>query len=254
MEKNFDINEQGYSVRCKLLYNKDPHAIRHVVIVTHGFGGSKENKSTVKFADRLTSKYKGYGVICFDWPCHGADARKKLVLAECMTYLTLVINYAKKEMQAESVCISSVSFGGYLTLKYMAEIGNPFRKVVLRCPSIRMYAILNDHTLTEEDRTNLAKGREILIGHDRMMKIDRKFVEELQAGDLMQYSYLDYADDILMIHGRKDEMVPIADSEAFADANVIELIEVEKGDHRFSNPDALDLSIMKTVEFFAPGQ
>ena len=45
MEKLFDINELGYSVRCKLFYDKDIHAIDKVVIATHGFGGFKDNKS-----------------------------------------------------------------------------------------------------------------------------------------------------------------------------------------------------------------
>lgn len=47
-----------------------------MVICTHGFGGNKENHSAAKFAQQLISKYKGYGAIVFDWPCHGQDARK----------------------------------------------------------------------------------------------------------------------------------------------------------------------------------
>ena len=85
MEKLFDINEKGYSVRCKLFYDKDIHSIDKVVIATHGFGGFKDNKSVEKFAERIDTKYKGFGVITFDWPCHGQDARKKLLISECQT-------------------------------------------------------------------------------------------------------------------------------------------------------------------------
>ena len=81
MEKHFDINQQGFSIRCKLFVkdsDKNTRTFSNVVLVTHGFGSSKETAGTVKFAEHLTSKYKGYAVIAFDWPCHGADARKKL--------------------------------------------------------------------------------------------------------------------------------------------------------------------------------
>ena len=128
MEKYIDINENGYSVRCKLFYQKDFRNIPNLVICTHGFGGNKENHSAAKFAQQLITKYKGYGVLVFDWPCHGADARKKLVLEEFMTYLTLVVDYARKELHATTLYNYSASFGAYLTLKYMAEIGNPFKK------------------------------------------------------------------------------------------------------------------------------
>ncbi len=83
MEKYFDINESGFSIRCKLYYNKDLHKLPHIVVATYGFGGNKDNKAIEKFAERLTTKYHGYGVVCFDWPCHGKDARNKLILDEC---------------------------------------------------------------------------------------------------------------------------------------------------------------------------
>ena len=53
MEKYIDINENGYSVRCKLFYQKDFRNIPNLVICTHGFGGNKENHSAAKFAQQL---------------------------------------------------------------------------------------------------------------------------------------------------------------------------------------------------------
>lgn len=67
------------SIHCKLLTkDSDTHTrtFSHIVLVTHGFGSSKDTAGTVHFAEHLTGKYKGYGVIAFDWPCHGEDARK----------------------------------------------------------------------------------------------------------------------------------------------------------------------------------
>ena len=41
MEKHFDINEQGLSIRCKLICSnsdKTARTFEHIAIVTHGFG------------------------------------------------------------------------------------------------------------------------------------------------------------------------------------------------------------------------
>jgi len=250
MEKYFDINKEGFSVRCKLYYNKDIHNIGRIVIATHGFGGFKDNKSIEKFAERITTKYNGYGVICFDWPCHGADARKKLVLKECLTYLFLVIDYAKTEMKAEAVYNYSTSFGAYVTLAYIMKNRNPFAKVALRSPGIRMYDTLYG-AMSEEDKVRLSKQKEVTLGRDRLIKISPEFFEELKETDVAGYDFMEYADDIILLHGTRDEIIPMEYSEDFSERNVIELFKAENADHRFSDPKTMDFAIQKIIAFFA---
>ena len=48
--RNFDINRDGCSVRCRSYLN-DPKAVRRVVIYGHGFGGHKETKAAERFAE-----------------------------------------------------------------------------------------------------------------------------------------------------------------------------------------------------------
>ncbi|HGO5854455.1 TPA: alpha/beta hydrolase [Mannheimia haemolytica] len=249
MEKRFEINEHGFSIRCKLFYEKELQQIENVVIVLHGFGSSKDLKSNTKFGERLSSKYKGYAALAFDFPCHGDDARKKLSVEESITYLQLVINYAKTSLNAKNLYAYGTSFGGYLTLKYLAEKGNPFRKIALRAPAVQIYHSLMNR-LSEDERQKLAKGREILWGFERQMKISQAFFDELT--DITQNDYLDYAEQILILHGTEDEMVALSTSQQFADNNVIELLPIEGADHAFSNPKLMDIAIGKIVEFFAP--
>lgn len=251
MNKYFDINEQGYSIRCKVYFNKDIKDIKNVVIATYGFGGNKDNKAVEKFADRIISKYKSFGVVCFDWPCHGADARNKLILDECVTYLDLVLNYVKNEMKAEKVYNYSASFGAYITLEYLHRLGeNPFEKIAFRCAAIKMYDAMAQG-VSDEEWTKLNKGKEIIRGFDRKMKITKDFFDEMQAMDVTAYDFMDYADDMLMLHGTKDEMVPIVWAEEFSENNIIELIPVEGAEHPFSNPKHMDFAIQKIIEFFA---
>ncbi len=251
MEKNFDINEQGHSIRCKLFYDKDPHAAENIVLILHGFGSSKDLKSTDKFGERLTAKYKNYAAIAFDFPAHGSDARKKLTIAECLTYISLVVNYAKEKLHAKRLYVYAASLGGYLTLKYIAERENPFTKIALRAPAIQMFKAFQGN-MTEDERDKVAKGKEVMLGFERKIKIGKDFLDELEQGDIQQYDYLDESENILIIQGTADKIVDFAASQAFAENNMIELIEVDGADHPFSNPKHMDLAIGKAVEFFAP--
>lgn len=252
MEKHFDINRGGYSIRSRLIVNDSDKSTRtfdDVVIVTHGFGSSKETAGTLHFGEHLTSKYKGFAVIVFDWPCHGMDARKKLTIEECLTYLTLVTEYAREEMKAKRIYNYSSSFGGYLTLRYLIEKGNPFTKIALRCPAVCMYQSMMS-CLTEDDKNKLRKGKEISIGFERKMKVDKAFFEDLKNFDVMDHEYFDFADSMIIIHGTKDEMIPMEESRRFAENNVIEFIPVEGANHPFQNPDHMALAIHKIIEFF----
>ena len=120
-DKLFDINEGGYSIRCKL-YCSNPGAVKRAVIFGHGFGGHKDNHAAETFAERVVTKRKGTAVIAFDWPCHGGDARKNLLIEDCDTYLTTVLGYARKRFDTDELYAYGTSFGGYLMLKYLSEL------------------------------------------------------------------------------------------------------------------------------------
>ena len=255
MEKHFEINEDGYSIRCKLITNDRDKAVRtfpHVAIVTHGFGSSKETAGIKNFGEHLTTKYKGWAVLAFDWPCHGMDARKKLTIDECMTYLTIVAKYAKNELQAKDLFNYSTSLGGYLTLRYLLEIGNPFQRIALRCPAIHLYETMLER-IPEADRTKLRKGKEIQIGFERKMKIDQSFLDDLKSFSPLEHEYFDFADSMFILHGTNDDTVPIEDARAFAENNVIEFLPIAGANHPFQNPDHMALAIHKIIEFFHAG-
>ena len=249
-QRYFEINENGHNIRCKL-YDRELHDIRRVVIFCHGFGGHKDNAAAEKFAERLLSKHKSVAMITFNWPCHGDDVKKKLCLADCNAYLELVISYARRKFQTEELYAYATSFGGYLTLKYLAEHGNPFRKIALRCPAVNMYEVLTTTIMTAEDLQKLRKGKEIPVGFDRKIMIGSPFLEELQNNDIQRWDFLAYAEDILILHGTADEIVPFEAARAFADNNLIEFIPIDGADHRFRDPMKMDRAIKDILNFYA---
>ena len=248
IQKYFSINNNGFSIRCKL-YAVKPEAIRKAVIFGHGFSGDKDNRPAEKIAGRILKRHKDAALLIYDWPCHGDDARGKLKLDDCDRYLGEVIDYAKTRLQAEELYGCATSFGGYLFLKYIHEHGDPFLKVALRCPAVCMYEVLTERIFSDRDIAAIKKGKPAAVGFDRKVKVTGDFLSELQTCDITVLDYERYADDIVIVHGTKDEIVPFEASRAFADKNGILFIPVEAADHRFCDPDKLDEAIDNMLEF-----
>ena len=249
MEKYFDINQNGHSIRCKLYYS-DLHAIRRIVISAHGFAGHKDNRAAAKFADRAVSSCKGTAVVTFDWPCHGKDGKKKLKLEDCCSYLRILLQYLTERFAPDTYYAYGTSFGGYVLLKYIHDNGSPFIKTVLRCPAVNMYGSMTQRVMSEKNREDINRGKTVSVGFDRQVSIDSAFLSELKECDLTKFDYLDYAEDILIIHGTKDEVIPIETVKAFCDDNLIELLPIEKADHRFQDPQTMDAAIHAALSYF----
>lgn len=250
MVKYLDINNPGFSIKCKA-FCEGLRDLKHVIVFAHGFGGHKDNKAAERFAETALSKMKKTAVFVFDWPCHGTDVRKKLTLEDCDTYLSMVIEYIGTQLGVEDICAYGTSFGGYLILKYLHDHeSNPFRKIALRCPAVSMGDIMYRRVMTDENKAALSKGKEVMAGFDRKVLINQAFLDSLMEDDIRKWEYIDYADDILLIHGTRDEMVPIEETRSFAENNVIELIEIEDADHRFQDLNLMKLAHSHMIEFY----
>jgi len=249
VHKYFEINAEGHNIRCKLYYG-DLRSIRRVVVFCHGFGGHKDNSAAEKFAERVLTKCKGVATVTFNWPCHGDDVKKKLRLEDCDVYLRLVIDHVLNRLGAKEIYCYATSFGGYLTLKYLAEHGNPFEKIVMRCPAVPMYEVLTGKIMTESDMALLSKGKERMIGFDRKIPVDLPFLEQLREHDIRKLDFLDHAESVRILHGTADELVPFEEVRAFADDQLIDFVPMEGADHRFKDPMKMEAAIKSILEFF----
>ena len=250
MHRYFEINEKGHNIRCKL-YAQDPKSVSRVVVFCHGFGGHKDNAAAEKFAQRMISKYKRTAMVTFNWPCHGDDVKKKLQLSTCSEYLELVVNHIRRKYETDEHYCYGTSFGGYLTLKYIFQHGNPFRKIALRCPAVNMHEVLTRTIISSGELDALQKGKEIPVGFDRKIPVSPAFLEELKTNDICSWDFLDWAEDILILQGTADEIVPFEAVHTFAENNLIEFLPIEGADHRFRNPPCMESAIKGILEFFA---
>ena len=248
MVKYYDINEQGHSVRCKLYFD-DLKKAKKAIVYGIGFAGHKDNNAAAVFCEKLLSKHKDVLVIIFEWPAHGEDATKKLTLEGCDLYLSLVINELKTKFGIDELYAYATSFGGYLFLKYLYEHGSPFVKMALRCPATRFYDVLVNRIMREDEYDRIMKGKDVLVGFDRKIAVTRAFLDSIRENDLFALDFMDYADDVLILHGTKDEVVPIEYSEEFCANNLMEFIPIEGADHRFKSPVHMSLANKYVMEF-----
>ena len=242
MEKYFNINTSGRSIRCKI-YCKDLKSVKKAVINIHGFSGHKDNKAAQRFAEYVLKKRHDTAIIAFNLPCHGDDVRKTILLSDCDLYIKAVIDYIKSRFSTEDIYVYTTSFGGYLTLKYIAEHGNPFKKIAMRCPAVNMYEVLSGCIMSPAEQKALSNGKPVLVGFDRKIKIYGDFLDDLKANDITEYDYTPYSEKLLILHGTKDEVVSFDASEEFAKKNNIEFIPIENADHRFKDPNLMNEAI-----------
>ena len=248
VDRKFHINKNGCSICCRM-YAPDQQIPDRIVVYGHGFGGHKDTRAAARFAEYVFSRQKGVAVLCFDWPCHGEDARKKLALDDCDLYLQTVTEYAKEQFPRARLQAYATSFGGYLMLRYIAAHGNPFEQLALRCPAVPMFDVLTRAIIQPGEQEKLARGKDVLVGFDRKIKISPAFLESLRRSDIREADFTPWCDGILILHGTKDEIVPIAEVEAFAVKNRIPFFPIEKADHRFLDPGKMREAIVLTAEF-----
>ena len=244
----FEINTKANNIRCKIYYREKGIHEKAVIFCT-GFAGHKDNGAAKTFAEKLLSK-KDTAVIVFNWPAHGDDVKKKLVLSDCDTYLDLVIREAQNKFGVRELYAYATSFGGYLVLKYISEHENPFRKIALRCPAVNMLEVLVDNIMKNDEYDRIMKGKDIQVGFDRKIIVTRSLLEDFKTNDIRQREYLEYAEDILILHGTADEIVPFDAGKEFAENNLIEFIPVQGADHRFQNSVHMSLANKYVMEFF----
>ena len=247
-QRYYELNENGYNVRCKL-YCGAPKSIRRAVLFGHGFGGHKDNRAAERFASYAIGKHDDLAVIVFNWPCHGDDMRRRLDLAGCDHYLELVIRDARERLHADRIDAYATSFGGYLFLRHIALHGNPFTATVLRCPAVDMYRVLTQGIMDESQLDQIQKGKDVMVGFDRKIKVSPACLEEVRQEPMTAVDFTGEMDRMLILHGTKDEIVPFEMARRFSDENLIELITVEGADHRFRDARHMDAANKATLAF-----
>ena len=112
---------------------------------------------------------------------------------------------------------------------------------------------LERNILDPDSAKKIHQGKTVEAGFDRKVKIDSAFLDELKEADIQQLDFTPFLDDIMIIIGDKDELIPFDVVKDFAERNFLYFKLINGADHRYSNPLAFDESYKEMVEFLGLG-
>jgi alpha-beta hydrolase superfamily lysophospholipase len=251
--------QNGACVPCELRF---PDGAETFVIITHGFGSSKESMTAQMMLQDLPPA--GFGAIAYDLPAHGkAEAlRTELTIGNCLESLNAVRAYieerfikaknAEQPADAEQpageksndgasaapveVAYFSSSFGAYLTLL-------SFSKERKRCKAFLRSAAVNMPELfvNDPDPSVLKELEEqgyyiIKYAGPAPVRITKQFFDELKENDLFEAAADIPFDelDVRMVCGEKDMIIDPEAQKRFAKENDIPIKMFDGEDHTLS--------------------
>lgn len=223
-----------------------------LVIISHGFGSSKESTTATTVAKKLSEG--GIASIRYDFPAHGESPAegKDFRIENCLNDLERVEEMARERFPEKTIGYFSSSYGAFINLLYLTKRKPSGKMSFLRCSAVDMPGIVDrwmedDALLKEMEEKGYVVADE---GYVKPLHVYRAFWEDLKKVDLMKGFRRPESVKMRMIHGTADETAPYPDAKAFSERFGIELIPVEGADHSFTVNDAMDIVRAEALRFY----
>jgi len=225
-----------------------------VIIISHGFGSSKESPTAVTLMETLDAR--GIGAFAYDFPGHGESpvGGEMLRIENCLDDLAAVEAHVRTIAPRAEIMYFSSSFGAYINLIYLAKRTHVGSKSFLRSAAVNMPGIFRDAETPELTKQLEEQGYFVMDkDYVRPLKITREFCDDLAANDvfsLYKPGIIENRTKIAMIHGDADETASVKDARRFAFQSGADLLIVEGGSHRLMDPGQMDLVMKAAMDFF----
>ena len=246
MERYFSLSQEHLRIPCKI-YEPDFGAPKRCILGVHGFGSNKDTEILASLSEEMS--IFGASMICFDFPAHGDSPLESeaLTLQNCIDTLLYVAQWAHNRYPDLDFCIFGSGFGAYITLIAIDQLEELVGKVklVLQTPNLRMSEMLLNMVRMNEEQL-LAAGKATLSA-ERKFDVTFDFYKQLRT-----YTALTIYDvPMLLLHGEKDEFLPIDDMLNFRRINDgCRLVVIPEADHQFTTPGAWDMVVDLTRDWF----
>ncbi len=239
------IEGKKYKIDCKLWL---PKKVSRIIIAVHGFAGDKESGAIASLAEEMVKK--DTLVVALDLPGHGTSEvdGDALTLENCLNDITSVEEYYHEQYKDAKLSYFATSFGAYLVLLKLIRKPQKYDKIVLRCPALKMDKIFV-HAILREPMEEFKKRGYTIVGYERELKVNYTFYEELENTQIFELFQKD-ENEILIIHGDKDDTAPIEDSYAFQAKYQTAMKVVKGADHRFKKEGELEQVIAYAEQFY----
>ena len=212
------------------------------VIISNGFAANKDRTRLIKLAETLSKN--GFAALRFDFGGCGESEDSEITLKNQVDDLKSAINYMRKNGYF-NIGLLGESLGG---LTSILAYDNEIKALVLWAPVTKSKA---PSTIQKEELQQELNERGFIIYQKdgREFMIPKEYLEERQA--INQKEILSKIKcPVLIIHGDKDDIVPLADSreamQFLPEKSKLEIIK--DGDHKLD--DKMNEVIPLSVNWF----
>ena len=246
MERYFSLSRDSLRIPCKI-YEPDFGAPKRCILGIHGFGGSKDSEILTALSEEMS--IFGAATVCFDFPAHGESPMESdtLTLNNCIETLLYTAQWAHNRYPDLDFCIFASGFGAYVALIAIDELEALVGRVklVLQTPNLRMSQTLLNMVHMTEAEFQAAGSKTLNAG--RKFDVTFDFYKQVR-----NYTALTiYDTPMLLLHGEKDEYLPIDDMINFRRINEgCRLVVIPGADHQFHAPGAWDMVVDLTRDWF----
>lgn len=246
-EKIYFKDSNGVEL-CGILSNPSNDILRPIIILCHGFTTSKNNSTGIKLEQVLNKE--NIATFRFDFFGHGESKGdfSEITISRAVDSILRSIEYLES-LGYSKIGLFGSSFGGISSIIASSKISD-LSLLVLKSP-VSDYLEVETMRRSEEDIKEWRdKGYVIHInskGEEK--KLDYSFFE-----DIKNNNGYEHAENIkiptLIVHGDKDDIVPIEQSRKTASIIKNCKLEVINGaSHKYTNPGEFDKMINIVSKF-----
>lgn len=234
MEQKLYFQKSNGVKLCGLLSRPDQFKKKLLIIFIHGFTSNKNTTNFVKLV-KILSQHK-IPSFRFDLFGHGESGGKieEITVSEAVDDVLSAIKSAKK-LGFNNIGLVGSSFGGLASI-VASSLFKEVKFLVLKSPVVNL---LEKEILTKSEKEIndwKQKGfRYYYTSEGRKLKINFSFFED--AGRYDGYQIAKKINiPILIVHGDKDQTVPVSQSIKFSKITPnSQLVLIKNADHRYTN-------------------
>ncbi|MFZ5644285.1 MAG: alpha/beta hydrolase [Bacillota bacterium] len=232
MERVSFINKKGQNI-SGLIFEDKNKALNTVVIVCHGFTGSKEGHGkAVEMAEFLLKN--GYACLLFDFAGCGESGGKfeDISLSSHIEDLSRAVDFCLKKGFSRIVTLGR-SFGGTTAICQAAADQRVGGVCTWAAPASLIDLFMG---FTDEELPDAESSLVTLAGDDGIIFLKKSFFTDLSVHDVLKCSPLVSQRPLLVVQGTRDDVVPPEEAQAIFNSagDPKELFYVEGADHQFS--------------------
>lgn len=217
-----------------------PSMCDRIVIMIHGFTSCKECNTGQLLLRRMPAE--GIGVVCYDQPAHGKEEALEddFRIENCMESLATVEQHVRKTFPGKEIVYLGSSYGAYLTGLYICQRPHLGTRLMMRSGAVIMPWLFLGTPDAEPDQESLAKLNEqgyLMLGlpGEPNVKVPKGMFEDMQKpeNDLMGGfgNWNHGGTQVAMVHGAKDQIIPVQCAQQFAEKYNIPLTVFEGQGH-----------------------